>query len=229
MAYDLGVSEPRLLLRDEVYEALRERIVRGELRSGQRLRVRALAAELGVSRTPVREALRRLEDEGLIEASASRWTRVAPVDLEQAGRVYAVLTALERLAVFSGPFEASEIALLRRANERLASAISAEDAHEAYLADRAFHDAIIRHAGNDELERIVVELRVKTRLVEHELFGGSSAAAASVNEHATILAALEVGDAERAASAIEANHQQGLARLAVSAASINGGVAPAGS
>lgn len=207
------MSKERALLRDEVYATLRERIVRGELRSGERLRVRELAVQLGVSRTPLREALRRLEDEGLVEAAASRWTRVAEMDLQQAARVYAILAALERLAIFAGPFDDGEIGVLRSANDRLEAAIDVGEAHEAYLADRDFHDALIRHAANDELTRIVAELRVKTRLVEHELFGGFATAGSSVAEHADVVDALVAGDPARAADAIEANHRQGLARL----------------
>ncbi len=213
-SYDGVVSIARILLRDEVYETLRERIVCGELRAGERLRVRALAEQLGVSRTPLREALRRLEDEGLIEAAASRWTRVAAVDLEQASRVYPILASLERLAVGAGPFGGSELATLRAANARLAVMIARADALGAYRADREFHDAIVRHAGNFELERIVAELRVKTRLIEHELFGGFAAAAASVGEHEAILDALAAGSPELAGEAIELNHRQGIIRLA---------------
>lgn len=209
---------PRMLLRDEVYAALRDQIVRGELRSGQQLPVRKLAEQLGVSRTPLREALRRLEDEGLVEAVASRWTRVAAVDLPRARKVYEVLTVLERLAVFAGEFNADEIGVLQEANERLAAAVAGGNTHGAYLADRDFHDALIKHARNDELERIVADLRVKTRLVEHELFGGSSAGQASLAEHEAILDGLLAHDPARAASAIEDNHQRGLDRLARSAA-----------
>jgi DNA-binding GntR family transcriptional regulator len=67
------------LMRDDVYSRLRDWIITGTLEPGEKLRDADLAEQLGVSRTPVREALRRLEDEGLIETKQNAWTRVAPV------------------------------------------------------------------------------------------------------------------------------------------------------
>ena len=84
---------------DEVYAALLEWIVDGTLGPGERVRDKELAEALGVSRTPVREALQRLEDAGLVETSASRWTRVASLDVAQAEQVYPVVWSLEALAV----------------------------------------------------------------------------------------------------------------------------------
>lgn len=201
----------RMLLREEIYDQLRERIVRGDLRSGEVLRARALAEEMGVSRTPVREALRRLEDEGLVETAASRWTRVAAVDLLGAGRMYPILAALERLAVSERSFAGGELGALRQANRELAFAIEGHDAHAAYLADRKFHDVLVGHAANDELDTIVAELRDKTRILEHAVF--FAAVPSSVDEHDEIIRRLEAGDLAGAGEAIERNHRQGLARL----------------
>jgi DNA-binding GntR family transcriptional regulator len=95
-------SAPKLnrpAVKDEVYAALLEWIVDGTLGPGERVRDKELAEALGVSRTPVREALQRLEDAGLVETSASRWTRVASLDVAQAEQVYPVVWSLETLAV----------------------------------------------------------------------------------------------------------------------------------
>ena len=77
----------RALLRDEVYTQIRTAIVEGQLAPGVRLRDKDLAENLGVSRMPVREAIRRLQDEGLVVAEASRWTKVAPIDTRVADEV----------------------------------------------------------------------------------------------------------------------------------------------
>ena len=89
----------RTLARDEAYEKLRGWIIAGRLCPGETLRDQDIATALGVSRTPVREALRRLEDEGLVETALNRWTRVASLDLEEAAETYAVVEALELLAL----------------------------------------------------------------------------------------------------------------------------------
>ena len=65
----------RTFIRDDVYVSLHDWIVRGELEPGEKLKDKELAAQLGVSRMPIREALRKLEDEGLVETAANRWTR----------------------------------------------------------------------------------------------------------------------------------------------------------
>src|SRR5579864_5094934 len=89
---------PRTLARDEAYEKLREWIIAGTLHPGETLRDQEIAERLGVSRTPVREALRRLDDEGFVETALNRWTRVAPLDLKKALEIYSVIEALEVFA-----------------------------------------------------------------------------------------------------------------------------------
>src|ERR1700742_1717044 len=87
---------------DRAYATLLEAIVTGELAPGTRLRDRDLATELGVSRTPVREALRRLEDEGLVESERNAYTRVAPVRAQRIADAYPVVAALHGLATRLG-------------------------------------------------------------------------------------------------------------------------------
>ena len=89
----------RTFIRDDVYQSLREWIVRGDLEPGEKLKDKELAAQLGVSRTPVREALRKLENEGLVETSANRWTKVAPITIQDAERIYPIIQKLEELAL----------------------------------------------------------------------------------------------------------------------------------
>src|SRR5436305_13939589 len=89
----------RSLAREEAYGKLRDWIIDGTLQPGETLRDQEIAQSLGVSRTPVREALRRLEDEGFIETALNRWTRVAPIDVAKTAETYAVIEALEVLAL----------------------------------------------------------------------------------------------------------------------------------
>src|SRR6478609_8709865 len=88
----------RDLLRDRAYAAIRDAIVDGTLQPGERLRDQELQAWLGLSRTPVREALNRLEQDGLVETAPQRFTRVAPLDRRAAKDAFPVVAALHALA-----------------------------------------------------------------------------------------------------------------------------------
>lgn len=89
----------RTFVRKEAYHLLRDWIVKGKLEPGQKLRDKELAERLGVSRTPIREALLRLEDEGLVQTKANSTTLVAPLDLHNALNLYSIVWTLEGLAM----------------------------------------------------------------------------------------------------------------------------------
>ena len=111
----------RTLAREEVYGRLRAWIIDGRLRPGELLRDQDIAATVGVSRTPVREALRRLEDEGLVETALNRWTRMAPIDVEKAAEIYAIVEALELFALGTAikRLTAQDITRMREANQAM--------------------------------------------------------------------------------------------------------------
>src|SRR5579862_5739945 len=112
-------------LRERVYEALRQALICGELAPGARLRDAELAARLGVSRTPIREALQRLEDEGLVETSPRASTRVTPLDARAVREAFPVVATLHALATRHAVprVTAADLAAMRAANEALAARI----------------------------------------------------------------------------------------------------------
>lgn len=114
----------RICLRDEAYARLRDWIIDGTLVPEEPLRDEALAEALGMSRTPVREALQRLEDEGLVVTVATRRTYVSPVTLTQAREVYPIVASLESLAVrLALPhIDTATLDRMTGANQRLARA-----------------------------------------------------------------------------------------------------------
>ena len=132
---------PRTSLRDHVYSRLQQAIVSGDLPPGERLRDQDLAAQFGVSRTPVREALQRLEDEGLVETRAGAQTRVIPLDTRVAREAFPVVAALHALAARLGVAQvaAQDLAAMRDANGALAQALATLDVVGAIQADDAFH------------------------------------------------------------------------------------------
>lgn len=123
-------SIDRTLVREEVYSTLLTWIVDGMLEPGERLRDYDLAARLGTSRMPVREALRRLEDEGLVEVAANRWTRVSLLDENTVQHILPLLCALEPLAMrLAGPNLTKAVRdRMADANVELQKALQADDA-----------------------------------------------------------------------------------------------------
>lgn len=205
----------RSLAREDVYTQLSTWIIDGTLRPEEPLRDQDLAEHLGVSRTPVREALRRLEDEGLVETASNRWTRVAPLHAAQAAELYPVVETLEVLALrLAAPaLTAQDLAQLHDLNARLRHAFQQRDAQAAVEADTAFHDLWVSKSGNGELQRTLRALKRKLRRVELAYFNAAGAVQASLDEHATLLRALHMGEVERAVRALQDNWQGSLSRL----------------
>jgi DNA-binding GntR family transcriptional regulator len=204
----------RTLARDTAYADLRDWILDGTLAPAERLHDLALAERLGLSRTPVREALQRLEDEGLVESSPNRWTRVAPLDPSIANDLYPIIWRLESLALELAAFELgdTEIDHMERANQRLVTALDAGDAAAASVADSEFHQVYIDLCGNAELISILEQAKIKLRRLELHYFSRNPSRE-SVAEHTAFLTALEFGDIAGATAAIEANWRNSQRRL----------------
>ena len=205
----------RSSMRDEVYDTLLEWIMEGELKPGEKLLDKELAASLGVSRTPVREALRRLEDKELVEASASRWTRVAKISIAEAGLIYPIITALEKLVVSLAlpNLTAQDYAAMEKANAELKEAIKEGSPVKASNADANFHGVIIERSENHHLSKIIKDLKNKHRLLELIFFGGCACVSDSVVDHQEIIEALKTKDLDRALNLIEHNWENTLVQL----------------
>ncbi len=208
----------RPLVREQVYLRLLDWIVHGVLQPGEKVRDIDLAQRLGVSRTPVREALRRLEDEGFVQTAVNRWTRVSPVNVAEARRLYPIIWSLESLAIraASREFTMADREAMQQANRRLRIALQRKNPVEASTADHDFHDVFIRRSENPELSSILHALKLKLRRIEVAYFDGCIVAERSVAEHEAILHALAQGDGEEAARAVEGNWRNSLGRIAES-------------
>lgn len=196
----------RTSFRAEVYTRLREAIVSLALKPGSRLNDTALAAEFGVSRTPVREALKRLEDEGLVETVPGSITRVAPLRPEEARHAFVVAAALYALAARLAALSIDEAMLesMRASNARLRQAAAARDTLAAIEADDAFHSAAVEAAGNPEIAAALARLLPKLRRLEIARFAADRAAD-SADQHERIIEAFRKGDAVSAAELTETN------------------------
>lgn len=202
----------RSLLREDAYRAIRDAIVEGTLAPGERLNDQDLVEWLGVSRTPVREALARLEQAGLVRTKPGRYTMVSPLDVRAIRNAHSVTAAMHELAVREAlpglsPAELDAAAeAMSEANARFAEALDRDDVDAATAADDDFHCVLVTASANgalrDVLERYTPVLRRLERLRFSSLSGR-----ASVAQHDGIVALCRAGDVDGAATATRANWQ----------------------
>lgn len=218
----------RATLSEEIYETILGWILEGELRPGEKLLDAELAERLGVSRTPVREALRRLEDRGLVETAANRWTRVTTISIEEVERTYPIIWSLEALAVeLAFPrLGRAELARMAELNRELEAALAAREPVLASRTDARFHQVVIQRSENPELIDLIAQLKLKLRRLEVLHFEVFLVASESVREHAEFMAALAGGrDPGPAQRLLRQNWEGSLARLRQAMASRAEGLA----
>lgn len=195
------------LLGEEVTARLRDAIVSGELKPRQRLVESELAAEFGVSRTPIREAILQLERSGLVQREAYRGAVVADLDMEALVELYAVRAALEGMAArVATPNLRDEdfrsldhlIAVMRQA----AADLSLEEYERTNLQ---FHEVIYTATHNRQLITLITDLLGRTTPLRRTSWRSPKSLASSMNGHEEILTALRARDALKARDAAEAH------------------------
>ncbi|WP_232665360.1 GntR family transcriptional regulator [Pseudonocardia sp. TRM90224] len=196
----------RTLLRDSAYVTIRNAIVDGTLAPGERLNDPELAGWLGVSRTPIREALARLERSGLVQTVPGRSTIVSPLDAGEVRAAQAVVAAMHELAVRTAVplLTTADLDAMRAANTRFAEALAREDVDAALAGDDAFHDVAVAACANPAVRAVLDQFTPLMRRLERARFG-SLAGRDSVAQHDRIIALCAAGDAEAAALAARAN------------------------
>lgn len=191
-----------LPLRDRIHERLRAAILSGELAPGTPVIEAELATRLGASRTPVREALRRLESEGLLEPRGLRGSVVRAMDASEVECITEIREALESLAARRAA-RAIGAADLRKLSTLLAAMRGAiDDAAEMERYDTAFHDLILANATGERLRRMLSEIREELISYRFLSLSDPQRRRATIAEHEKILAALEAHDEAAAARAI---------------------------
>jgi DNA-binding GntR family transcriptional regulator len=193
-------------LRELVYGALLDAMVNGELKPGDRVRDQEIAQQLGVSRTPVREALRQLEDQGLIRTFRGSRTEVAPIDEKTATQAVVVTAGLFAFAARLGVPRLTDVEIveMEAADRDYQRAKRGRDLLEAIEADYRFHMVLVRASGNAELERMISSLLPKIRLLDYRYVSRVDVQH-SARQHRAIIAACRRGDALETARLVEAN------------------------
>jgi DNA-binding GntR family transcriptional regulator len=196
----------RSLLRDTAHSALCDAIVAGTLAPGEQLHDAELCAWLGLSRTPVREALSRLEDEGLVETAPQRFTRVTKLERRDVHDTFPVLAAMHALATEMAvpQLERSHIERLRAENVAYVRAMDAGNAADLYDADACFHGVFVTVAANPEINRVLELLEPRMRRIER-LRTGVLPGRRSAAQHEAVIDRAATGDAAKAASATREN------------------------
>jgi DNA-binding GntR family transcriptional regulator len=200
---------------ERVYQQLRQMILSGEMPPGTRLVEIHLGEQFGVSRTPVREALKRLTAEKLVCGDPVRGLVVHAPQPYEVSQVYLVREALESLAgrLAAQRITDDELRQLRVILQSMRDAVAKERTDLVVSANIAFHDVIYRAAGNDTLFRLAKDLSDFVRRFSAEAFANPDRASVVVQEHERILVALEAHDPDGAAAAASAHLQAASAYL----------------
>lgn len=210
-----GGSPEGLPSSERIYLALRKMILSGELPPETRLVETQFAEQFNVSRTPVREALKRLASDKLVQGDPVRGLIVHDPEPHEVSDMYLVREVLESLATQLAAQRIStyELHQLRMAHESMASAVENGRADLAISANLAFHDVIYRSARNDTLFRLSRELSDLVQRFSASAFSDKERVQAVVDEHAEILAALEKHDPQEAATASSRHMQSSSSNL----------------
>ena len=199
LKFEASMSE-YLPLRDVVFNTLRQAILRGDLKPGERLMEISLANRLGVSRTPVREAIHKLEQEGLVLMIPRRGAEVAQITEKSLRDVLEVRGALEELAVRLACERMTGQALgeLNRAAERFEKTLGSSDITSVAEADVAFHDVIYMATDNQRLIALLNNLREQMYRYRVEYLKRGECHAQLLSEHQEIIEAITNKEVERA-------------------------------
>lgn len=187
---------PRKALHEEAIDRLRDLIVQGELAAGARLNERVLCEKLGISRTPLREAIKLLAAEGLVDLLPNRGAVVAALDTGRLSETLQVMGALEGLAGELACRHAPQasIADIRRLHEKMLAMHKRGDLAGYFRHNQAIHQSIVEASGNPVLANLYRQLNTTARRARYMANLSKERWDAAVREHEAILTALEARD-----------------------------------
>jgi phosphonate utilization transcriptional regulator len=179
-------------------------ILMGELPPGAKLTEAALSERLGVSRGPIREAFRRLEEAGLVRQEKNRGVFVRDIALDEAAEIYDLRAVMDELAGrrLARSISAEQSRVLRAIVERMEQAARADDADAYHLLNLEFHERVVEFAGNRKMSAIYRKLVKELALARRRNLSEQQALPHSAAEHRQILKAIGSGDPEAAGRAL---------------------------
>ena len=187
-------------LRILVYEELRMLIMTGQIKPGTRMMEIDLAESMGVSRTPVREAIRQLEKDNLVTIEPRRGAYVSDISAVDLEDMLIVREPLEGLATYLATQRITDeqIEVIKNMNDEYEAALRDKDKEKMIQSDTHFHNLITQASGNEYLINILLDLQEQVLRFRYIYFKSMKRAEEVVNEHRNILDALEKRDAEAA-------------------------------
>ena len=194
------LNEAPKTARQRIYMALRDWIIDGTLRPGEKISDLEISQYFSVSRTPVREAIQQLADQKLIEVYPGRESRIAPIDAEKAHQIYRILAELHAMAVeFSfSKITPEVIEELEKINNQLFIGEENVSLTDMQALDKEFHSVFLRLADNDFLKDFTEILRIHVDRAEKLYYSMEREYISSAQEHGEIISALKEGNLEKA-------------------------------
>jgi DNA-binding GntR family transcriptional regulator len=209
--------ESRLPASERAYRQLKQLILDNEIAAGSQMLEQEAAARLGMSRTPVREAMVRLEQEGMIELRPRHGMRVLPISPEALAEIYEILTALEgmaaELAALKGA-QSAQLAALQQAVDDMEMALAADDLTGWSQADARFHRLLVELAGNQRLAALVEQVSDQAHRARLTTLRLRPKPVGSNRDHAALVQAIRDRDPARA-RAIHEQHRRQAAEMLV--------------
>ncbi|MDA8235801.1 MAG: GntR family transcriptional regulator [Clostridia bacterium] len=187
-------------LREIVFESLREAIINGNLKPGERMMEIQLAEEMGVSRTPVREAIRKLELEGFVVMVPRKGAYVAGISIKDIADVFEIRAALESLAagLAAERITEEELESLERSLVKVAEATEANDLESIINMDTDFHEILYKASRNERLVQIISNLREQIQRFRTASLAHPGRMKFALDEHKQIVEAISQRDVEGA-------------------------------
>lgn len=216
-----GYSRPeRVSAKDRAFLQIQRWIVDGTLQPGEKLNDGELAEALGVSRTPIREALQTLELQGFVEMHRGRDTRVTQISMDDIHKIYPPLASLQSLTaeLATDLVTKSFAEQLRGVNGEFAMALKRKESYLAMELDDEFHNAIVELTENSYISSFVTTLQLHVRRLKYVFFQDAMLSTQSVREHDELILALERRDSVKAAEIMRENWMRPMRELSESMA-----------
>lgn len=203
--------ERQLTLRERIVDFIKDAVVSGRLKPGERVPEQEIAESFGISRTPIREAFRQLESEGFISVTPRKGAVVSPITDQDVREFYAIKSLLEGFAAKTACVKLTQkdIKKLESLNSQMERCAEKVDVKGFFKLDNQFHDTFLRSCGNEKLCALVHQLVQQFERFRITALSLPGRMADSVRQHNEIIEAFKNSDMNLVESLVRANAERG--------------------